>query len=291
MSLNVDLTIIIVNYETPVLVENLVKTILLTLHDFIYEILIVDNSKNENLRFKCEDEKIKILKLTENKGFANANNEGFKLARGLYLLFLNSDSLVYENSIDEPLRFIKKHNEIGALGIRQLLKNGRLDKGCKRGFPTPLASFYYFSGLSKIFKNSRKFGAYQQTFVNETDLREVDCVSGAYMLMKKSVFSLVGGFDEQFFLYGEDVDLCYRLKKNGFKNFYYGKVWFTHLKNGSGANKLAVIKHFYKSMEIFYDKHYKKKYGFIVNCLVKISIKFKFFLSCLLLKNRKNKND
>lgn len=282
-----DLTIVIVNFNTPFLVQNLVKSILDTVKEIEYEIVVVDNSDIESLRFSFVNEKVRTINLFENRGFANANNIGAKNALGKNLLFLNSDSIVYENSINSAYSYFSKLERVGALGIRQLLLNGKLDGGCKRGFPTPMSSLYYFLGLGKKFKNSKVFGAYQQTFVNEFDVAEVDCVSGAFMLMKKSVFNSVGGFDEEFFLYGEDVDLCYRLKKNGYRNIYFGRVFFTHLKNRSGAHSLAVLRHFYKSMEIFYDKHYKEKYGFVTKFFVKSAIKFKFFLAKRALLKRK----
>lgn len=283
-----DLTIIVVNFKTPFLVENLVKSILATVKGLDYEIIIVDNSDVEGLRFNYENSSIiKVVNLNENKGFANANNLGASKAKGNCLLFLNSDSIVYRNSINLAYEHFLKCNNVGVLGIRQLLMNGKLDGGCKRGFPTPMSSLYYFSGLSKKFKKSKRFGAYQQTFINEFDVAEVDCVSGAFMMLKKSVFEEIGGFDESFFLYGEDVDLCYRLKQKGYRNIYFGKVFFTHLKSRSGAGNVSVLRHFYKSMEIFYDKHYKKKYSILTEFIIKFAIRFKFFLAKRALLKRK----
>lgn len=280
-----DLTIVIINYETPVLVKNLVESIFDTVKSLDYEIVVVDNSKNEDLRFKSSSKLVKVLNLNENRGFAHANNYGVRNSNGRYILFLNSDSIVYENSIELAYSYFLQQKKVGVLGIRQLLKNGELDKGCKRGFPTPMAAFYYFLGFSKWFKNSKRFGVYQQTFIDEFEVAEVDSVSGAFMLIKRTVFNLICGFDERFFLYGEDVDLCYRLKQHGFKNIYFGKVYFTHLKNGSGAGSLRTIKYFYDSMKIFYNKHYKKKYCILVNFVVKLAIELKYILSvCIFLK-------
>lgn len=282
-----DLTIVVVNFKTPFLVKNLVKSILETVKNLEYEIVVVDNSDIESLRFTYANERVKIVNLHENKGFANANNLGAKGAKGNCLLFLNSDSIVYRNSINLAYDYFLKCNRIGALGIRQLLANGKLDGGCKRGFPTPMRSLYYFSGLSKLFKNSKRFGAYQQTFVDEFDVAEVECISGAFMMLKKKIFDEIGGFDESFFLYGEDVDLCYRLKQKGFRNIYFGKVFFTHLKSRSGMNSVAVLRHFYNSMEIFYNKHYKKKYSVLIEIIIKMAIRLKFILAKRALMKRK----
>ncbi len=269
----------VVNYGTCELVSGLVKSIFDTVKTLKYEIIVVDNSKSGGLRFSCDDERVRVFWLNENKGFANASNFGAKKAISDCLLFLNSDSIVYDGSVDQAFSYFSCHKNVGVLGIRQLLPSGELDFGCKRGFPTPMASLYYFSGLSRIFRKSRRFGAYQQTFVDEKSVAEVDCVSGAFMMIKKSVFDRVGGFDETFFLYGEDVDLCYRLKCEGFRNIYFGRTYFTHLKNSSGRGSVAVVRHFYDSMEIFYDKHYKKKYGVVTEILVKFAIRFKCFFA------------
>lgn len=282
-----DLTIVVVNFKTPFLVENLVKSILETVKNLEYEIVVVDNSDIASLRFSSDNEKVKIIHLCENKGFANANNLGAKAAKGDCLLFLNSDSIVYDNSINSAYNHFLKCDGVGVLGIRQLLANGKLDGGCKRGFPTPMRSLYYFSGLSKWFKKSKRFGAYQQTFIDELDVVEVDCVSGAFMMLKKKVFEEIGGFDESFFLYGEDVDLCYRLKQRGFRNIYFGKVFFTHLKSRSGAGNVEVLRHFYNSMEIFYNKHYKKKYNILIEIIIKAAIRVKFFCARRALMKRK----
>lgn len=277
-----ELSIVIVNKDTPKITANAVNSAIKTIVKTSFEVIVVDNSENKNNVLKMNLSNVRIIKDVENKGFGHACNIGAKKARGEFLLFLNSDTILFKETVEKALRFFKqqsKFKKIGALGVRQLLENGKLDAGCKRGFPTPLNSLYYFLGLSKMFPNSKRFGAYQQTFVEEKAVVEVDCISGAFMLIKKQVFSLVGGFDQDYFLYGEDVDLCYRLKQNGFKNIYYGKVFFLHFKGQSGKKDLKALKSFYKSMEIFYLKHYKKRYCFFVYWLVKLGIALKLWIA------------
>ena len=273
-----DLSIVIVNYNTSVVTRNAIKSIIDTVKKIEYEVIVIDNSTNGDV-FSFEDGRVRIFKNIENKGFGNACNIGADRAVGKYILFLNSDTILNKGTVDEAYAYIVSDDSIGALGVRQLLPDGSLDDGCKRGFPTPLSSLYYFIGLSKKYPNSKKYAAYKQTFIDEHSIADVDCISGAFMLMRKEVFKFVFGFDEDYFMYGEDVDLCYRLKQKGFRIVYYGKVCFTHLKGESGANSLFVLKHFYKSMQIFYNKHYKRKYCCFVGLLVKIGIKVKYFLA------------
>lgn len=277
-----ELSVIIVNKDTPDITKKAIESVFQTIKEVEFEIVVVDNSSFKENIIKSFNEKVRIIKNIENKGFGNACNIGVRNSLGEVILFLNSDTVLFQDTVDVAFSFFKKQEKIGALGVRQLLESGRLDAGCKRGFPTPLSSLYYFLGLSKIFPNSKRFGAYQQTFIDEKDVVEVDCISGAFMLIKKDVFNLVGGFDEDFFLYGEDVDLCYRLKQKGFRNFYFGKVSFLHYKNKSGKNDIKVLESFYDSMNIFYDKHYKDKYSFFVGFIVKFGI----FLKKLIAKRK-----
>ena len=273
------LSIIIINTDTPKMTKNAVSSALKTIKKVKFEILLIDNSEKDCNRVNIKQENVRVIVESENKGFSHACNIGAKKAKGEVLLFLNSDTLLFKDTIDVAFSFFQDQSNVGALGVRQVLENGKLDAGCKRGFPTPLNSLYYFLGLSKLFPKSKRFGAYQQTFIDEKDVVEVDCISGAFMLIKKDVFNIVGGFDEDYFLYCEDVDLCFRLKAAGFKNIYFGKVSFLHFKNGSGKNSLKALESFYKSMEIFYDKHYKKKYPNIVRVLVKIGISLKLWFA------------
>ncbi len=273
------LSIIIINTDTPKITRNAINSIIKTVKLVKFEILVVDNSEKESNRINIKENPVRVITKIENKGFSHACNIGAKEAKGEVLLFLNSDTILFKDTIDVAFNYFEKQVNVGALGVRQLLADGSLDSGCKRAFPTPLNSLYYFLGLSKLFPKSRRFGEYQQTFIDERAVVEVDCISGAFMLIKKEVFNLVGGFDEDYFLYCEDVDLCYKLKKAGFKNLYYGKVSFLHFKNESGKNSLRALENFYKSMQIFYDKHYKNKYPAIVRLMVKIGISLKLWIA------------
>ena len=192
-------------------------------------------------------------------------------------MFLNSDTLTTDGAIDNCIKYIKEHKSIGVLGAKTVFEDGSLDSGCKRGFPTPMTSLYYFLGLDKKHPESRKYGVYHQTFVGENQISEVDAVSGSCMIVPSGVFKEVNGFDEDFFMYGEDLDICYRIKQKGYKVVYFADATIIHLKGQSGLNKKSnqTVKHFYNAMNIFYDKHYKSENNIFVNFIVKVGIKGK----------------
>jgi GT2 family glycosyltransferase len=278
-----DLSIIIVNHNTLALTEQTIKSIIDNTFETEYEIIVVDNSDNQNEIYKNKDmnKNIIIVDNVENKGFGNACNIGAKRASGKYVLFQNSDTLVTKGALDRCVEYIKKDDRIGVLGARTNLDDGSFDGACKRGFPTPMSALYYFLGLDKKYPESKKYGVYHQTFVPKDKVNEVDAVSGSCMMMPKSVFDEVLGFDEDYFMYGEDLDICYKIKQNRYKVIYFADAVIIHIKGQSGLHKKSksTTKHFYNSMLIFYNKHYKNKYNVFVYFLVLILVKFKCFLA------------
>ncbi|MDD4782005.1 MAG: glycosyltransferase family 2 protein [Tissierellia bacterium] len=280
-----DLSIIIVNYNTRELTHQTIDSIIKNTQNINYEIIVADNSTDKGQQCNYKNEKVKIYKI-ENHGFGHGCNAGAKKAQGKYLLFLNSDTLILDNSLYKSVNYINCNDNIGILGAKILLKDGNLDHGCKRGFPTPSAAFYYYIGLDRKFPYSKKYGRYRQTFLNENEINEVDSVSGAFLMISKDLFDEINGFDETFFMYGEDLDLCYRVKEKGYKVIYYADAVITHLKGQSGLHKSSeiVIYHFYNAMILFYEKHYKNKYNKIVSLLVYSAIKVKYLLT--LIKHR-----
>lgn len=278
-----DLSIIIVNYNTRDLTNQTIDSIIKHTENIDYEIIVVDNSSDKNQQCMYKNEQVKILPDIDNHGFGHACNVGAKASKGELLLFLNSDTLINDNSLMKCVQYMKNNQSIGVLGARILLRDGTLDHGCKRGFPTPSAAFYYYAGLDKKYPASRKFGAYRQTFLCETETNEVDSVSGAFLMVSKELFENINGFDEAFFMYGEDLDLCYRVKEKGYKIIYYPEAVITHLKGQSGLHKSSkiVIYHFYNAMILFYDKHYRNKYNFIITMMVYGAVNIKYLLTVL----------
>lgn len=282
------LSIIIVNYNTYNLTKQTIDSIIGEHHDFNYEIILVDNASSDGSINKLQDEfrnivitqKLRIIMNKDNLGFAKANNIGIKFASGKYILLLNSDTVLKENCLEKCIGKIEKDRNIGALGCKVILANGELDHACKRGFPSPKASLYYFLKLYK--RNELKYGQYNALHLGEDDIGEVDCLTGAFMLMPKLIFDKVGGLDEDFFMYGEDIDLCYKIKELGYKILYYPEAQIIHYKGGSSKKKRSkVIYDFHQAMWIFYKKHYYKKYNFAVTFLVFIGIWLKYLVEII----------
>lgn len=278
-----DLSIIMINFNTKKLTEQAVESVLQTVQKASFEIVVVDNSTQPSEYYRGSDHRVKVMEKIDNRGFGHACNLGAAEAEGEYLLFLNSDTIVRENALDAALLYMREHPDTGILGIRTLLADGSFDHGCKRGFPTPAASLYYFMGLDRKHPDSRKYGAYRQTFLPEDQTAETDCVSGAFLMMRRKLFTEIGGFDEDYFMYGEDVDLCYRVKQAGHKVVYFAGGSITHLKGASGLHTKSrkVIDCFYDSMKIFYRKHYRGKYNPFLNAAVYLGINLKHRLTVL----------
>ncbi|MFU0831506.1 MAG: dTDP-Rha:alpha-D-GlcNAc-pyrophosphate polyprenol, alpha-3-L-rhamnosyltransferase [Oscillospiraceae bacterium] len=284
----VDLSVIMINYNTKELTAQAVASIFDCSPALDFEIIIVDNSSDSTQQYDLTRDGVRVFNHVDNNGFGNACNIGAANARGKYLLFLNSDTIMHQGTLEQCVAYLKAHPQVGVLGERTLLKDGTLDHACKRGFPTPSASFYYFTGLDKKFPHSRKIGAYRQTFLDERSVGEVDSVAGSFLMMPAKLFKEIGGFDESFFMYGEDLDLCYRVKEKGYQVIYYGKVSITHLKGQSGLHTKSpkVLYHFYNAMKLFYRKHYKKKYGPFVGAVVYSAIEVKYIISLMRINKR-----
>ena len=277
-----DLSVIIINHNTKELTAQTIASVQEQTRDISFEIVVVDNSTDLSKQYELEDYlNLKVLYGIENRGFGHACNLGAQKAEGRYLLFLNSDTIVHDGALQKCVEYMKSHPDIGALGIRTLLQDGTLDHGCKRGFPTPGASLFYFLGLDKKHPESKKYGAYRQTFIGEHQTSQVDAVSGSFLMMPAQLFNSIGGFDEDYFMYGEDLDLCYRVKKQGYQVVYYADAWMTHLKGQSGLHTKSrkVIYHFHHAMILFYRKHYMKQYSIFTTVVVYCGIGCRYALS------------
>ena len=239
--MNMKLSIIIVNYNTYTLTKQTIDSVLEKKLLFKYEIMLVDNASQDDSMVKLQEDYEEIISqgilhitLNEaNLGFSKANNIGIRQAKGEYILLLNSDTYVVETCLQKCLQYMEQQGEesIGALGCKVVLPDGTLDHACKRGFPTPKASLYYFLKLYK--KDPVKYGLYDALHLDENEIGGVDCLMGAFMLMPRTVLEEVGLLDEDFFMYGEDIDLCYRIKEAGYKIVYYPEASIIHYKGGS----------------------------------------------------------
>lgn len=272
------LSIIIVNYNTKKLLEDTIQAVIDTMALIRYEIIVVDNDSCDG-SIELVKKKYSHVKLIENKdnlGFPKANNIGIKKALGRYILLLNSDTKVLGHCIEKCLEYMDMNFDIGALGCKLLLANGKLDHACKRGFPTPESSLFYILNLHKLFPASKRFGQYTLDYLPIDKINEVDALTGAFMMVRKEVINKVGLLDENFFMYGEDLDWCFRIKEAGYKIIYYPEAVTIHYKGGSSKRKrYKTIYEFHRAMYIFYNKHYRNKYNFMVTGIVFAAIAVK----------------
>lgn len=279
-----DLSIVIVNYNTKDLLKQTIESVINNTKGIEYEIWVVDNSSKDGSVEMVQEEfkDVKLIASKENLGFPKGNNVAIKKATGRYILLLNSDTKVIGDNLQNCVAYMDKHKDIGALGCKVELPDGTLDHACKRGFPTPEASLYYFLKLNKIMKNRKKYGAYTAEYLGEDEVGEVDALMGAFMMIPRTVVDKVGMLDEEFFMYGEDIDWCYRIKEAGYKIMYYPKEKIIHFKGSSSKKKKAKTTYeFHRAMILFYRKHYNDKYNIFIKILVYIGVALRMILSMI----------
>jgi GT2 family glycosyltransferase len=284
MEFSVHLSILIVNYNTRELTLQALRSVYASETDYSYEVLLVDNASKDGsaAAIAAEFPQVRLIVNEENAGFARANNQVMKFAQGRYVLLLNSDTEIRKETLQVMLCFMDEHPEVGVSGCKILLPDGTLDKACKRGFPTPSASFYYSFGFSKLFPRVPKFNQYQLGYLGPDEEYPVDCLVGAFMLVRSETIRQVGMLDEDFWMYGDDIDWCYRIKQAGWVNYYYPRTSILHHKRASWRRKpTKMIYEFHKAMYIFHRKHYWRKYSSIVNWAVVSGITVKFVLEWL----------
>lgn len=257
--MHMDLSVIIVNYNVKHFLEQCLCSVEKAARYLSAEIIVVDNNSTDGslAYLRPRFPHVKFLPNTENTGFAKACNQGLAAATGEYLLFLNPDTIVPEDCFTACTGFMKEHPGAGALGIRMLDGRGRFLRESKRAFPSPLTSLYKLSGLSKLFPRSSTFSRYHLGHLPENENNEVDVLAGAFMFIRKEVLDKTGGFDESFFMYGEDVDLSFRIQKAGYSNYYFAGSSIIHFK-GESTRKVSMnyVRMFYTAMIRFVRKHY-----------------------------------
>jgi len=279
------LSVIIVSYNAKkVLVKCLSllgKRLSENFFDSESEIIVVDNNSKDGAKewLGKHTDRYKTAFLKENIGFGRANNVGLQLAAGDYILYLNSD-VCLEESIDfeELFEFLEQNKTRAGLTIKLVLPGGQIDPASHRGFPTPWNALTYFSQLETLTKNTplaKPFGGYHLAHLDLTTIHRIDSPTAAFFLLKKKVVNHLGGFDPDYFFYGEDLDLSYRIKQLGYSIWYYPKYTARHLKYQSGkqaqsqTDQKKAKQMFYETMLTFYQKHYQKKYPKPVSWLVK----------------------
>lgn len=280
--MGIELSIIIVNYNVKEFLENALISIKRALEGISAEIFVVDNASEdgsvEMIRQKFPE--VKLIANDKNLGFAKANNQALKLAQGKYILLINPDTVVQEDTFKVLISFLKSHPDCGMVGCKILNPDGTLQLACRRGFPTPWVAFTKMVGLSSLFPKSKIFAKYNLTYLDPDQVTEVDAVSGSFMMIRREVYEQVGGFDEDFFMYGEDLDWCYRIKKAGWKIYYVPYTQIIHFKGESTKrSSIDEIRVFYDAMKIFVKKHYKE--FALLGVILKIGILFRSLIAML----------
>ena len=266
-----DIGIVIVNWNTCDCLKRCLETVFASEGDLTYCVLVVDNaSQDGSMEMVCSAfPQAELIVNRANIGYPQANNIGLRHlgyhAAGnveenapRYALLLNPDTELPPHALYEMMRFMDSRPDVGAAGPKLVLMDGRLDKACRRSFPTPAVSFYHYSGLAKRFPKHPRFGRYNMTFADEDESLEVDSVVGAYMQVRKEAIKKAGLMDEAFFMYGEDLDWAYRFKEAGYKVWYYPEVIVHHVKGAASHKSKKAQSEFWRAMLIFYRKHFRK---------------------------------
>lgn len=252
------------------------------------EIVAVDNASTDGTfqwleayvaRVQHPFVRVTCRQLDANHGYAFANNRALEIAQGDFLLLLNPDTVVVPNAISKVMSRLQENGRIGAAGCRLVLPDARLDRACRRSFPTLWNSLARLSGLSLLFPRVRPLSSYNLTYLDDRGSYEVDSLSGAFMLVPRRVYERVGDLDESYFMYGEDIDWCYRIKQDGYKVWYEGTVQVLHLKGGNGGKRsVASLRSFYDTMLVYYKKHHAKHYPAFVQTLLVVALNLLFYM-------------
>ncbi len=276
----VDLSIVIVNYNARHFLQICLDALQSALRGINAETIIIDNqSTDDSVSYiKTHYPWVIFIENPENDGFGKANNLGFSLAKGKYILILNPDTIVQQNTLLRSLRMLKEDPKAGAVGVRMLDGSGYFLPESKRGLPTPKVAFFKAFGFARLFPRSKYFARYYVGNIRADRVSEVEVLAGAYMMVKKEVLDRCGGFDEDFFMYGEDIDLSYRITQLGYKNIYDGKVPIIHFKGESAGRDAVWAKHFYGAMHLFSEKHFSSG-GRFFNTTINAGIRLRKKLS------------
>jgi GT2 family glycosyltransferase/lipopolysaccharide/colanic/teichoic acid biosynthesis glycosyltransferase len=255
------LSIITVNYNVRLFLEHALVSLQKATRGIDAEIIVVDNASDDGSveMVRAKFPTVRLFINENNLGFAKANNIAMKQAKGDYILLLNPDTLVQEDTLHTMMAFFEQHSDVGLAGCKILNPDGSLQLACRRSFPTPWVAFTKITGLSALFPYSKLFGRYNLTYLNPDESHEVDAVSGSFMFLRREVYEQVGGLDEQFFMYGEDLDWCYRIQQAGWKVYYVPTTQIIHYKGESvKRSNIDELKLFYDAMHLFVKKHMRR---------------------------------
>ncbi len=280
-----DLSVAIVNTNTKELAANCLDSLYKNTRRIGFEVFVVDNNSRDGSREMLEKRfpQVKLISNKENRGFSGATNQALKQAEGRYSLLLNPDTLILEGSIDKMVQFMDEHPEAGALGCKLLNPDGTLQPSCK-SFPSFLNLFFEALFLDKLFPRSRVFGGYYMSYWNHDDLREVDQPMGSCLMVRKEVIAKVGLIDEQFFCFFDEVDWCYRMKKEGYRIFFTPQAEIIHYRGQTFKRMpLRAFWYWHRSLLRYYRKHFPRIPSFLVSLCVISMVSLKFLIVIFLM--------
>lgn len=283
-----DLGIVIVNWNTREHLRRCLETVVASRDFERCRVVVVDNASDDGSvdMARRQYPQVEVIVNNANIGYPRANNVGLRhlgfravgdvaASAPRYALLLNPDTELPRNALARMVQFMDSRPEIGVAGPKLLLGDGSLDRACRRGFPTPMVSFYHYSGLARLFPKNSRFGRYNMTFADENAELEVDSVVGAYMQVRRTAIERVGLLDEAFFMYGEDIDWAFRIKAAGYKVWYYPAVTVRHYKRAASSQSPKAQFEFWRAMLIFYRKHFRRTTIFPVHLLILSALLFK----------------
>ncbi|MBK7455222.1 MAG: glycosyltransferase family 2 protein [Anaerolineales bacterium] len=283
--MNIDVSICIVTYHARDFLRDCLRSIYGTVSPVSFEIIVVDNHSADGTVEMLRDEfpTVRLLVNAGNIGYTRPNNQAMRISQGRYILLINPDTLVEQNTIAELAGFLDTHPEAGIAGPKVLNRDGTLQKQCRRSEARPWDAFCYFSGLSSLFPHDKRFAGYLMTYLSENFTHEAQAVSGSCMLIRREVIEQIGYQDEDFFAYQEDTDFCRRARLAGWKIYYNPAAQIIHFagEGGSGVQPYRSIVEWHRSYYLYYRKHFAKDYWFIFNVIYYAGMFIKLALSLL----------
>lgn len=287
MNQKIDISIVIVSYNVKDLLKNCIDSIFKSNTNLKYEVIVVDNDSKDSTIDNLSPlfPEVNFIQTGDNLGFSKANNIGFEESKGDYILILNPDTILALNTLQVMFYYMQSNPKTGAAGCKILNEDGSFQLACRRGFPTPWNSFCKLFGLQSLFPNIKLFSGYNLTYLSIDETYPVDVLIGAFIFCRKEVIDQTDGFDEDFFMYGEDIDLCKRIKDNGWEIDYVNTTTTVHLKGESTKrSEIDEVKHFYNAMKIYIKKNHKNSafflafmnLGIIARSTISYIFKYKF---------------
>lgn len=267
------LDIIIVSYNVRYQLEQCLRSVKRASQGLDVNVWVVDNASSDGTISYLKEQfpQVQWIENNENTGFSRANNQAIRQGRGEYVLLLNPDTIVGEDVLRGCIQFLGDHPEVGATGVRMLHPNGSFAPESRRGLPTPFTSFCKMIGLSTLFPQSRVFGKYYMRYLNTEEPNEIEVISGAFFMARRKAIEKVGLLDEDFFMYGEDIDLSYRLLQDGWKNYYLPYSILHYKGESTVKSSFRYVHVFYNAMLIFFNKHYSKRY-LLLSFFIKMAV-------------------